>query len=180
MNVLVHICCGPCAMHPFAELVRQGHKPVGFWYNPNIQPLKEYKARLESLRKFERESGFDIEYDDTYDLEGHLRAILSDLPRRCIQCYRMRLSRTAEYAREHGFEAFTTTLLVSPYQDREAIIEIGGELEVETGVKFLGIDFSDGFYDGKQRAYDLDLYMQKYCGCVFSEKERYEKRKRGK
>lgn len=164
-------------MHPFAELVRQGHRPTGFWYNPNIQPLKEYKARLESLKRFERESGFDIEYDDSYDLEKHLRAILSDLPRRCRQCFRMRLERTAQFARENDYEAFSTTLLVSPYQDHEAIREIGTEIAERENIEFLGIDYSDGFYEGKQRAYELDLYMQKYCGCVFSEKERYEKKK---
>ncbi len=178
MKVLVHICCGPCAVYPFAQLIREGHKPTGFWYNPNIHPYKEYRRRLNALKEFEKLSGFDIVYADSYDLEEYLSSVMIDLKRRCLHCYDLRLSKAAEYARENGFEAFTTTLLVSPYQNQVYINEIGNMLERKLGVKFIGIDFTPGFRDGKQRAYDMGLYMQKYCGCIFSERERYEKKRK--
>lgn len=177
MKILTHICCGPCAVHPFDEIVKAGHQPTGFWYNPNIQPYKEYKQRLDALRKFEKESGLEVIYIDDYDLEGHLRRVLTDIENRCLHCFDMRLSRTAEYARENGFDAFTTTLLVSPYQDHEAIMDVGQRLEERLGIQFYGEDFSPGFRDGKQRAHDMGLYMQKYCGCIFSERDRYQKKR---
>jgi predicted adenine nucleotide alpha hydrolase (AANH) superfamily ATPase len=158
-------------------MVKAGHQPTGFWYNPNIQPYKEYRQRLDALRKYEKESGFEVIYVDDYDLEGHLRRVLTDLDNRCWHCFDMRLSKTAEYASENGFDAFTTTLLVSPYQDHEAIMDVGQKLEARLGIEFYGKDFSPGFRDGKQRAYDLGLYMQKYCGCVFSERDRYQKKR---
>jgi predicted adenine nucleotide alpha hydrolase (AANH) superfamily ATPase len=165
-------------VYPFAELIRAGHQPTGFWYNPNIQPYREYRQRLEALRQFEEQSGFDIVYVDSYDLEGHLRKVMADLERRCWHCFDMRLSRTAEYARDNGFDAFTTTLLVSPYQNHDFIAEVGAKLQMEYDVRFYGADFEVGYREGKQKAYEMGLYMQKYCGCIFSERERYEKRKK--
>jgi len=157
--------------------VRQGHEPVGYWYNPNIHPSKEYRARLESVRRVERESGFDFVYNDSYDIEDHLSTIMQDLSQRCLHCFRFRLSRAAEYASENKFDAFTTTLLVSPHQSQVFIQRVGGELEQEYQIPFHRVDFRDGFREGKQRAFDMGLYMQKYCGCVFSERDRYEKKK---
>ena len=163
-------------MHPFAELVRAGHSPTGFWYNPNIHPYREYRDRLDALRKFEKLSGFDIVCADSYDLEEYLRRVMVDLNRRCSHCFDLRLSRAARYARDNGFDAFTTTLLVSPYQNHELITDVGSRLQAEYELPFIGTDFTSGFKAGKQRAYDMGLYMQKYCGCIFSERERYEKK----
>jgi len=165
-------------VHPFEELARSGHEPTGFWYNPNIHPYKEYRQRLDALRKFEKTSGLSIVYVDSYDLEEHLKRVMTDLERRCWHCFDLRLSKTAEYARDNGFDAFTTTLLVSPYQNHEFIMDVGNKLEQKYGVRFYGVDFSPGFRGGKQKAYGMGLYMQKYCGCIFSERERYEKKKK--
>jgi predicted adenine nucleotide alpha hydrolase (AANH) superfamily ATPase len=178
MKVLVHICCGPCSIHPFEKLAEEGHEVVGYWYNPNIHPYVEYKKRLMSLKNLQELHGFEIYYNESYDLEEHLKAIMSDLGHRCRKCYKFRLLESASYAREHDFDAFTTTLLVSPYQKQEWIIEIGKSLEATLGIRFLPIDFTPGFREGKQKAYDMGLYMQKYCGCIFSERERYEKRRK--
>lgn len=164
-------------MHPFEELTSAGHEPTGFWYNPNIHPYSEYKQRLDALKEFEKSSSLDVVYLDSYDLVEHLTRVLADFERRCWHCFDLRLTKTAEYARENGFDAFTTTLLVSPYQNHEFIMDVGTKLEKEYGVEFHGTDFSPGFRDGKQKAHGMGLYMQKYCGCIFSERERYEKKR---
>ncbi|MFH1893224.1 MAG: epoxyqueuosine reductase QueH [Candidatus Zixiibacteriota bacterium] len=177
MNILVHICCGPCAVHPFEKLIDEGHRVAGYWYNPNIHPYREYKERLESLKKLESLTRFEMIYFDSYDLEKYLESVMPDLDRRCMHCYDLRLMQTATYAEENGFDAFSSTLLVSPYQDQDWIREVGAAVQEKTGVKFLDIDFTPGFRDGKQKAYDMGLYIQKYCGCIFSERERYEKKK---
>ncbi len=95
---------------------------------------------------------------------------------RCEICYRMRLERTAEKAKEIGIERFSTTLLVSPYQKFDKIIEIGNELSRVFGVNFIGEDFREGFKKAMKSAVELELYRQKYCGCIYSEAERYLKR----
>ncbi len=178
MNILVHICCGPCSVYPFEKLAEEGHQLTGYWYNPNIQPYKEYKARLVSLKNLEKVREFDMVYNDSYDLERYLNAVMPDLENRCRYCYELRLTETAKHASENGFDAFTTTLLVSPYQKHVWIREVGAELESRFGVKFLPVDFTPGYREGKQKAYDMGQYMQKYCGCIFSERDRYEKKRK--
>ena len=105
-----------------------------------------------------------------------MQAVADDIPNRCVNyCYRARIAQTAKYAREHGFDAFTTTLLVSPYQKHEELKRVCEEMAEMTGVKFLYRDFRVGFREGQKKARELGLYMQKYCGCIFSEEERYQK-----
>lgn len=94
---------------------------------------------------------------------------------RCGYCYLCRLEKTAKYAKENGFDAFSTTLLISPYQDHELLKKTGDMLSKKYGIEFLYKDFRPGFRYGQNKARELGLYMQKYCGCVFSEEERYEK-----
>ena len=96
-----------------------------------------------------------------------------DSDHRCGYCYACRMERTAQYAAENGFERFSTTLLVSPYQNRAMICAVGAEMGARYGVEFLYRDFRPGFRQGQAKARELGLYMQKYCGCVFSEEERY-------
>jgi len=177
MKILIHICCGPCSVYPFEKLIAERNQVTGYWYNPNIHPYKEYRERLESLKKFQKIAGLEIEYYDSYDLEKYLQNVMPDLDHRCMHCYDLRLSQTAAYASENGFDAFSTTLLVSPYQNQDWIREVGEGLAEKNGVEFLDIDFRPGYREGKQKAYDMGLYMQKYCGCIFSERERYEKKK---
>ena len=176
MRILTHICCGPCLVYPYKKLIEEGEHLTGFWYNPNIHPFTEYRNRIESLRKFQDMKNMEIEYKDDYDLEKFMRLAMSDLQDRCRHCYALRLTETSNYAKEKGFEFFTTTLLVSPYQKLDYIRELGNELENKTGVKFLDLDIVSGYREGRNEARDMGLYMQKYCGCVFSEKERYQKK----
>ena len=98
-----------------------------------------------------------------------------DIDHRCGKCYGLRLEQTARYAALHGFDSFSSTLFVSPYQNHELLRQTAEEMARRYGVAFLYRDFRPGFRQGQQEARELGLYMQKYCGCVFSEEERYAK-----
>ena len=106
-----------------------------------------------------------------------MKAVAADIENRCGYCYAVRLAKTAQYAAEHGFDAFCTTLTVSPYQNTPMIFETGERLGKQFGVKFAPYDFSPHYREGQTEARELGLYMQKYCGCVFSEEDRYCKKK---
>ena len=99
----------------------------------------------------------------------------ADIDHRCQYCYACRLGRTARYAAQNGFTHFSTTLLVSPYQDHEGIVQAAQRYAAQYGVEFLYRDFRPNFREGNRRARELGFYMQKYCGCVFSEQDRYQK-----
>ncbi len=175
MKILLHICCAPCAVHPFQELSANAKNSVtGFFYNPNIHPFTEMERRRRAVADYAAGASFNVVFAE-YDMENFFKTIGANIeaPSRCRICWKMRLEETARYAKKEGFEAFTTTLLVSPYQERRAIVEIGSELSAEFGVKFLDNDFRDGFRAAQQFAREHNMYRQKYCGCIFSEKERF-------
>ncbi|SNQ61847.1 epoxyqueuosine reductase QueH [Candidatus Methanoperedens nitratireducens] len=176
MQILVHICCAPCFTYPHKRLVEEGHDVTGFFYNPNIHPYLEYKNRLESLEKYVELKGARMIYKDDYNIESYLRGAL-DADDRCRFCYTMRLTEAAKTACTLGFEAFTTTLLISPYQEHEVLIETGKKAADENGIEFYYEDFKEGYRESRELARGFGLYMQKYCGCIFSEKERYCKTK---
>ena len=172
----MHTCCAPCSVYCIGSLRAEGIEPTVFWYNPNIHPYMEYKARRDCLKDYVESSGVRGIFVEDYGVEKFCKAVVDDIPNRCVKyCYRARLSQTVKHAKEHGFDAFTTTLLVSPYQKHEEIVRICEELAEMSGVQFVYRDFRVGFREGQQKARELGLYMQKYCGCIFSEKERYEK-----
>jgi hypothetical protein len=144
----------------------------GLFYNPNIHPYMEYKSRLESAKLLCENESIPFEELEGYGLETYLeKAVFAK--NRCLECYTLRLDRIAREAKEKGFDAFSTTLLVSPYQKHELIEKLGSEIAERYGIKFLYRDFREGFRKGQQMARDKGLYMQKYCGCIYSEKERY-------
>jgi hypothetical protein len=160
------------------QLREEGIEPVGYWYNPNIHPFTEYRARRNCLTEYARSIGLELVVEDEYGLRPFVRAVAGDIDNRCGYCYASRLSRTAQYAAEHGFDAFCTTLTVSPYQDTPRIFETGQAVGERSGVPFAPYDFSPRFREGQAQARELGLYMQKYCGCVFSEEDRYCKGKK--
>ncbi len=153
-----------------------GHEIVGLWFNPNIHPYTEYRQRLDSLKKLQKAWNLEIVYKDHYGLEEFTRAVAYDEKNRCEFCYQWRLDVAARLAKEAGIEAFTTTLLVSPYQRFDMIIEKGRFLSETHDIEFLPIDFREGFRGAFKVSKALGLYRQKYCGCIFSEKERFLKR----
>lgn len=173
MRTLLHICCAPCAIECIDALRGEGRELTGFWFNPNIHPVAEYRARLEALKGYAARIDLPLLGHDRYGLKDFVRAVSSDLDNRCGVCYETRLNEAAGFAAANGFEAFTTTLLISPYQNHELLLETGRRAARAHGVEFLERDFRPRFREGQKRARELELYMQKYCGCVFSEEERY-------
>ena len=179
MKILLHICCAPCANRPIEALRGEGLEVTGFWYNPNIHPFTEYRARRDCLREYAQSIGLALVEEDEYGLRPFVRAVAGDIENRCGYCYGLRLGQAAKYAADHSFDAFCTTLTVSPYQDAPLIFETGKKLAAQyEGLSFAPYDFSPHYREGQAQARELELYMQKYCGCVFSEEDRYCKKKK--
>ena len=148
---------------------------MAFWYNPNIHPWKEYQARRDCLLEYAPTIGMEVRVQEEYGLKEFVRRVAGDIDRRCTYCYEHRLEGTAKYAADHGFSAYTTTLLASIYQQHELIAAAGVRYAKQYGVEFLYRDFRPNFRAGNQLAREKGFYMQKYCGCVFSEADRYQK-----
>ena len=178
MNLLLHICCAPCSVACIKQLRGEGIEPTGYWYNPNIHPFTEYRARRTCLKEYAGSIGLELVLDDIYGLRQFVTAVAGNIDGRCVYCYEVRMDQTARYASEHGFDSFCTTLTVSPYQNTELIFKKGEEAAAKYGVKFLPYDFSPHYREGQEEARAVGLYMQKYCGCVFSEEDRYCRRKK--
>ena len=176
MNILLHICCAPCALYPYFRLKEEGFDSIGYFYNPNIHPYLEYKKRLDTVREFSSRVGLEVHYRDGYDLDLFLLRIAGKGTRRCEHCYRMRLDAAAVAAREKKVGAFTTSLLYSKFQKHDLIKGIAQEMASERGIEFYYEDFRRGWREGIVESKAMGLYRQQYCGCIYSEKERYEKR----
>ena len=175
-KVLMHTCCAPCSVYCIDSLRAEGIESTVFWFNPNIHPYTEYKARRDCLKDYCRTIDVKAIFHEMYGLDNFCKNVVSDIPNRCVNyCYRARIGETVRYAKENGYDAFTTTLLVSPYQKHEELKAVCEELAEMAGVEFLYRDFRVGFRDGQAKARELGMYMQKYCGCIFSEEERYKK-----
>ena len=178
MNTLLHVCCAPCANQPIEVLRTDGIEVAAFWYNPNIHPFTEYRSRRNCVRDYAQEIGLKLIERNDYGLRPFVREVAPDIAGRCVKCYEMRLFETARQAAEGGFDSFTSSLFISPYQNHELMRETAERAAAEFGVEFLYQDFRPWFRAGQDRARELGFYMQKYCGCVFSEEERYIKAKK--
>ncbi|PMQ02352.1 MAG: hypothetical protein CBR30_01485 [Dictyoglomus sp. NZ13-RE01] len=174
-DLLLHICCAVCLIYPLEKLRENGYDVKGFWYNPNIHPYQEYKMRLETLKNYASMQNLELIVNDDYDLEGFIRNVVYRENERCPVCYYMRLKKTVETAKDLGFNRFTTTLLMSPYQKHDLIFKIGKMLENEYNIEFVYYDYRSEYRTAINKAKELNLYRQKYCGCIYSEKERYWK-----
>ena len=175
-SLLLHTCCAPCSVYCIDSLRKEGIEPTVFWYNPNIHPFIEYKTRRDCLKGYLKSIKVKGIFKENYGLDEFCKNAIKDLENRCVKyCYRARLSETVKFAKENGYEFFSTTLLVSPYQKHEELKAVCEELAELSGVKFLYRDFRVGFREGQKKARELGMYMQKYCGCIFSEEERYKK-----
>ena len=175
MKLLMHMCCANCSIHPLQSLLLSGIDVRGFWFNPNIHPYTEYTARYESVAGLAKLWNLDVAYEDDYALDAFLESVAGKGPGRCAVCYRMRLDRTAEAAKKMRLDGFTTSLLVSPYQKFDIILDAGREAGKRHGIAFHAADFRTGWRRAQGIARELDIYRQKYCGCIYSEMERYAK-----
>lgn len=178
VKLLLHMCCGPCSAFPLKKLREMGYEPTGYFFNPNIHPYKEFTHRLETAKEFAMKTNLEIITDSKYTLEEFLKNALNAPNGRCTMCYELRLRQAARFARENGYAYFTTSLLVSPYQKHEIITEIAKQVAKEEQVTFIYEDFRTGWHEGVNISRELELYRQPYCGCIFSEKERYYKEKK--
>lgn len=179
MNLLLHMCCGPCSVYPVQSLRDQGHTLTGWFYNPNIHPYKEFRRRLDTAREYAAKAGLPMTVRDDYTLEDFLARALAAPDGRCYGCYQLRLTEAARYAKQAGFEGFTTSLLVSPYQKHDLIRKAGECAASEAGIPFFYQDFRPGWKEGVAKSIEMELYRQPYCGCIFSERDRYWKPKKG-
>ena len=181
MKLLLHACCAPCSVYCVDTLREEEIEPTLFWYNPNIHPYSEYKARRDCLVKYASEKKVELILEDAYGLDDFVCGILKDanansleeaLLLRCQNyCYPKRLRKVFEYAKENGYDTVSTTLLYSIYQQHDIIKDLMEHLAKEFGINFLYRDFRKGWKEGQTEARAAGLYMQKYCGCVFSEEE---------
>ena len=176
MNTLLHICCAPCANQCIEVLQGDKLEVTGFWYNPNIHPFTEYRARRNTVREYLESIDVKLLEQNDYALRPFIREVAEDIANRCGKCYEMRLFEAARQAKEGGFDSFTSSLFISPYQNHELMRETAERAASAYGVEFLYRDFRPYFRAGQDRARELGMYMQKYCGCVFSEEERYLKK----
>lgn len=183
MKILLHICCGNCAISPVQTLKGEGHRITGFWFNPNIHPHEEYRQRLASLNVMAEDRNIDVHVYDGYEPASFFSMFpepAPPFPERCISCYTLRLEKTAREAAQGGFDAFSTTLLISPYQGFEQIVSAGNRFAEKYNVSFYLRDFRPHFRASLTAAQSLGLYRQKYCGCIFSKNERSNKKQESK
>jgi predicted adenine nucleotide alpha hydrolase (AANH) superfamily ATPase len=177
LRVLLHCCCGPCALLVADHFRSLHHDVTGWFFNPNLYPEEEHAQREVTLGEAAREAGLPLlPSAEPQPLQDFLLSLSRRGGRRCHACYELRLRETARKAAAEGFEAFSTTLLISPYQDLEAIAEIGAAAGEAAGVEFLFADLRGSYPASCDRARELDLYRQNYCGCLFSALERAERR----
>jgi predicted adenine nucleotide alpha hydrolase (AANH) superfamily ATPase len=173
MNVLLHICCANCAIFPVEKIREEGHEVEGYFFNPNIHPYQEYQRRLEAMKQYSDKTGLQVIYRDEYLLEEFLRNVSHRVNERCHYCYSLRLEATAREAKVRGFDRFSTTLLQSTHQNHDQIRETGEQVGREAGISFYYEDFRQGRKKGLEVSKALGLYRQQYCGCIYSEKERF-------
>jgi len=155
------------------EPLRRARAFTLFFYNPNIQPLIEFRRRAKSVQVLAEQEHLDVLMDLAYDPKVFLRSVPWDRPRRCVACYRLRLAETARVAAERGCTAMTTTLLASVHQDHEAVHAIGEAEAAARGLEFQYEDWRSLAPHGHEEAKRRNLYRQQYCGCIFSEQERF-------
>ena len=180
---MLHICCAPCSTH-VVEVLNERYDVTGYFYNPNIHPESEYRRREEEMKRYARRIGLEIvcaEYDDArwFDMVRGMENV-QEGGKRCFVCYRMRLERAAEYAKKHGYQFLTTTLSISPHKNAARINEIGSEVANRYQLQWYAADFKKrgGFERSIRMSKSAGLYRQSYCGCIYSQRETAQRRRK--
>lgn len=172
-SLLLHTCCAPCATYTVEYWRENGFEITPFWFNPNIHPFQEHQRRLETLKSFSQAINLPLIIFPDYEMVEFLRQVVGREWDRCRHCFYLRLSKTAGLAKEKGFNGFSTTLLISPYQKHNLLREIGERVAEEKGIKFLYADLRPGYHRSRVLSRNFALYRQNYCGCIYSEWERF-------
>ena len=173
MKILLHTCCGPCSIYPLQTLRSEGVEVMGYFYRNNIHPYQECLRREETLRTYAQQVELQVIYQDGYDLEQFIRSMAFREAERCRLCYHERLTAAACIAKQGLFDCFSSTLLYSKYQQHDLIRTIGEAVGKSVGVPFYYSDFRRGWKEGIAESKRLKMYRQQYCGCIYSEKERF-------
>jgi predicted adenine nucleotide alpha hydrolase (AANH) superfamily ATPase len=181
MDILLHICCGVCAIGLVKKFRQNGYQITGYFYNPNIHPSLEFQKRLRAVEILSEREKIQVVYERDYGLIEFLITLTKDIPveslsnssQRCPKCYELRLSKTAEFARQNNFSTFSSTLIISPQQNRTLIKNIGENIAQNYGISFKYEPITELYNETKELAKKYNLYRQQYCGCIFSEHERY-------
>lgn len=176
MTTLLHICCANCAIYPVKILRDRGAAVTGYFFNHNIHPYQEFRRRLDAVDDYAGQVELPMIIDDTYALDEFLANVAAAPAQRCTYCYQSRLEATARTAAERGFDSFSSSLLYSRYQQHELIRACGDALGERYGVEFVYEDFRAGWQEGIVSSKAMGLYRQQYCGCIYSERDRYERR----
>ena len=178
-KLLLHICCAPCSAYSVPALRDEGFDITGYYYNPNIHPAGEYQRREEALQTWRKSAALDIHVPH-YDCGEYLTAIPTAGRDRCTFCYELRLRTTAREAKRRDIGTFSTTLLYSIYQKHDLLRAVGERIAREEHVAFHYRDLRTGWQKGYDAYRPTGLYRQNYCGCIFSEKEKIDRRKKQK
>ena len=173
MKLLLHTCCGPCTIYPLEQLRKQKVDVMGFFYRHNIHPFTECMRREETLRNFAHQENLKVIWQKGYELEKFLQSVVFREKDRCRYCYHARLKAAALVAKKGKFDAFSSTLLYSKFQNHKAIVETGQALARQYGLTFFYEDFREGWRRGIEASKDRGMYRQQYCGCIYSEKDRF-------
>ncbi|HNW25570.1 MAG TPA: epoxyqueuosine reductase QueH [Candidatus Gastranaerophilaceae bacterium] len=173
-KILLHSCCAICSAYPISHLRELGYEPVVYFFNPNIFPECEFNKRLGAQKELCKNLNCEL-IIESYEPKYHeiISFGLEDEPekgKRCAKCFEMRLTQSAKKAKELGIKSFTTTIVISPHKSFELISKLGKTISNKYGINYLDIDFkkNDGFLKSNQKAKELGLYRQNYCGCKYS------------
>ncbi len=179
-HILLHVCCGPCAIVPVLRLREQGFEVTGLFANPNIHPLSEYLRRREAMVECAKKLELPMLWrDDVWNIQTwtHIASNLqASGQNRCAYCYASRLDICAAMTKKHGFDAFCSSLLYSRHQNHEQIVNSAKEAAKNSNVDFFYADFRDEWQKGIDLSKKFELYRQNYCGCIYSEAERFSKK----
>ena len=178
MKLLLHICCAPCSIYPLKTLRKESFDVMGFFYRHNIHPYTECIKREQVLRDYADRMDLKVIYQEGYEIEEFIRNVVYRESNRCEYCYYDRLRSAAMTARRGRFDYFSSTLLYSKFQRHDMIKSIGEAIGKTVGVAFYYNDFRTGWKEGIEESKRLEMYRQQYCGCIYSEKERFYPKKR--
>ena len=172
-SILIHCCCAHCTAYTVDYWRRQGYELTAFWYNPNIHPYREHQQRLKAMKSLAGELQFPLVINDDYEMKKYFNRVVGNEGQRCRYCFQLRLQKTAEAAIELGFKAFTSSLLISPHQKHDLLLEVGNTIAKDMDINYLYTDLRKRYSDSRRITKPLGLYRQQYCGCVYSKWERF-------